>query len=569
LVAPILGAISRRSPPSRGGDIVGRAVSCAFPIMAGVVLGMSVVYLAIRPQWSDQTWLLYVANRVFDGARLGLDDITEPNPPLIIWILEMPVWIGRMLGVPLPAALQACVAALVVFSTIWSAILLRRQPALDNRWFSGWFTLVLLFATVIHPWVHYGQREHIMLLLVLPYLVMAAGRIEGREQPIGEATVAGLCAAIGFFLKPHHLLVVFAVEGLLLLRSRHGRSLYRPEMATLVATGFAYIAAIWFLTPDYLEVLPLALNTYNDYHHAALSELILPVQGLKLAVVVLLWAVLYRWLAHRTLATVLLVAAIGATLAYLAQQKGHQYQFVPAISFFSLVLGVIAIDCWLKWTAGRMAAMPRGLTAAGGALSFVATIALSYPVQLKKAAHTYTDERAAILHEVGKGIPSNSTVLILSTSAESFFEHVLEQSWQWGSRFMCLWMLPAIVNAERTADRDGTIQPPTMRHAAALTREMVSADLTRWKPDLVLVERCQDTNVAPCRGLGFRHDILQWLEQDSGFAAAWSGYVREGPIGPYDLWCRKDDSPACRGILAQAATNPHGALGELPSVDHR
>ena len=81
-----------------------------------------------------------------------------------------------------------------------------------------------------------------MLLLVLPYLVMAAGRIEGQTPPAGEAVVAGLCAGIGFLLKPHQLLVVLAVEGLLLVRSRRFRSMYRPEMATMLATGLGYVA---------------------------------------------------------------------------------------------------------------------------------------------------------------------------------------------------------------------------------------------------------------------------------------------------------------------------------------
>ena len=42
-------------------------------------------------------------------------------------------------------------------------------------------------------------------------------------------------------------------------------------------------------------------------------------------------------------------------------------------------------------------------------------------------------------------VPRGSTVLILSTAAEAVFEQVLDRGWEWGSRFMCLWMLPAIV----------------------------------------------------------------------------------------------------------------------------
>jgi hypothetical protein len=535
-----------------GRKTVGLAVSYAFPLIAGAALGMSLVYIVVRPQWGDQTWLLFAARRVLDGPWRGFESLAEPNPPLIIWLSAIPVVIGRALDIRLADALQGCLAALVASSVIWSTVLLRRGIAADSKRFAAWFALVLLFATVMHPWLHYGQREHILVLLALPYLVMAAGRMDGQAPSGGAAVVAGLCAGIGFLLKPHHLLVVFAVEGLLLIRTRHVRSLYRPEAAAMIATGLAYGAAIWLWTPDYLlKLLPLALNTYRDYHDAKLLEVISPMRGLKLVLIVLLWAILYRWLAHRALAAVLLLAGIGAAIACVVQLKGHEYQFVPAIAFFDLLFGVIAIDCWLQWTARRTVAIPRGLVAAGGTLMFVATIALCYPLQLAKAARSYTDDRIAVQRAVSHDIPSNATVLILSTSSEAIFEQVLDRNWEWGSRFMCLWMLPAIVTAERAADLDGTVAPAAMRDAALLTRNSMAADLTRWQPNPVLVDRCQDAHIAPCMGIGaLRVDLLQWLEQDPSFAAAWANYEEEGQAGPYDVWCRKGASDVCRRILA-------------------
>jgi hypothetical protein len=535
-----------------GRKTVGLAVSYAFPLIAGAALGMSLVYIVVRPQWGDQTWLLFAARRVLDGPWRGFESLAETNPPLIIWLSAIPVVIGRVLDIRLADALQGCLAALVASSVIWSTVLLRRGIAADSKRFAGWFALVLLFATVMHPWLHYGQREHILVLLALPYLVMAAGRMDGQAPSGGAAVVAGLCAGIGFLLKPHHLLVVFAVEGLLLIRARHVRSLYRPEAAAMIATGLAYGAAIWLWTPDYLlKLLPLALNTYRDYHHAMLLEVILPMRALKLVLIVLLWAILYRWLAHRALAAVLLLAGIGATIACVVQLKGHEYQFVPAFAFFDLLFGLIVIDCWLQWTARRTVAIPRGLAAAGGTLMFVATIALCYPLQLAKAARSYTDDRIAVQRAMSHDIPSNATVLILSTSSEAIFEQVLDRNWEWGSRFMCLWMLPAIVTAERAADLDGTVVSAAMRDAALLTRNSMAADLTRWQPNPVLVDRCQDGRIAPCMGIGaLRVNLLQWLEQDPSFAAAWANYEEEGQAGPYDVWCRKGASGVCRRILA-------------------
>ena len=548
------------------GKVVGRTVTFAFPVIAGAVLGVSLVYLTVRPLWSDQTWLLFAARRLLDGARLG-SDLIETNPPLIIWMSEIPVAIGRALDIRLPTALQDCLVVLVVFSVTWSAVLLQRGAAGDRQ-FARWFAALMLFATVVHPWLEYGQREHIMLLLVVPYLVMAARRIDGEAPPTGEALAAGLCAGIGFLLKPHHLLVGLAVEALVLVRGRDFRSLYRPEIAAMVATALGYVIAVWHWAPDYvLTVLPLMLNTYSDFHRAELSELISPMRGLKMVIVVLLWVALYRRLTHRTLAAVLLLAGVGATIGYVVQLKGHEYQFVPAIAFFDLLFGVIVIDCWLQWTARRALPIPVRVQVAGAAVMFIAVAALCYPLQLAKTARGHTDDRSVAQRTVSQGIPRMATVLILSTSAEAFFEQVLDRDWDWGSRFSSLWMLPAIVNAERAADHSGKVDPAAMREAADLTRIALSTDLGRWHPNPVLVERCEDTSITPCRGMRtLRLDLLQWLKQDAGFGAAWADYVRVGEVGPYDLWCRKGESGVCRQILAKLHVEASPAAAFIRNV---
>jgi hypothetical protein len=539
------------APSSRSLHVswVGLGVSYALPLIAGTAAGIGLVYLMVRPQWGDQTWLLFAAHRIMDSGRFAFEDLVESNPPLIIWLSGLPVLVGRALGISLQSALHGCLIVLAVISIAWSTALLRRSCG--SR-FAGWFVPVLLYAVVVHPWLHYGQREHIMLFLVLPYLIMAAGRLEGLSPSTTAAVVAGLLAAIGFSLKPHTLVVVLAVEALLIAHRRDLRLVYRPEVAAMVATGFGYLAAVLLWAPDYLfKILPLMLGTYYDYHRAELSELISPMRGLKMAIVVLLWAMLSRRLAHRALATVLLLAAIGTTISHVAQMKAHESHLVSALAFFDLLFGVIVVDCWLRWAAPRMQPIAARPAAVGAALMFVAAIALVYPRQLAQAAHGYTDDRIAVQRAISHDIPRGSTVVILSTSTEAVFEQVLDRGWEWGSRFLCLWMLPAIVNAERAADHDRIVESPAMRHAALVTRNAVLTDLVRWHPNPVLVDRCQDESIAPCMGSGtLRVDLLQWFEQDPRFAAAWTDYVHEGQAGPYDLWCRKGEADVCHRILA-------------------
>ena len=280
------------SPKSFDHNWVGLGLAHALPLIAGAAAGMGFVYLMLRPQWGDQTWLLFAARRTMDLGSFAFEDLVEANPPLIVWLSSLPVALGRSLGISLQAALQGCLVVLAAVTIAWSTILVRR---IGGARFAGWFVPVLLFATLIYPWVHYGQREHIMLFFVMPYLVIAAGRMEGISPSIAGGVAAGLLAALGFLLKPHNLVVVLAIEALLLARTRDLRTMVRPEMVAMVATGLAYPMAILLWAPDYVfKILPLLLSTYHDYHRAELWELILPMRGLKMALVALLWLALRR-----------------------------------------------------------------------------------------------------------------------------------------------------------------------------------------------------------------------------------------------------------------------------------
>jgi hypothetical protein len=539
-------------PTSIRGRLADLATSFAFPMVAAVVLGVSLVRMLVRPQWGDQTWLFFAARRLLDAGQMHFGDLVEANPPLIVWLSEIPIRLSQTTGIPPTAALQLVMALIIASSVTWTVSLVGRSGGLAGRIFAAWFALALLFAVAIRPWPHYAQREHILLLLVLTYLAMAARRIDKLKFTASEAFLAGMLGATGILLKPHHAGIVGVVELFMLAKHRNIRALVRPETVAMAATAVAYAGAIWLWESDYLrKVLPLTLHTYYGYHRVEFWTLLSPMRALKLAVLLLAWALLYRRLAHRALSAVLVLAAVGATLGCLVQMKGHDYHYVPALAFFDLLLAVIVIDGWLRWFPPRAWAPSTGVTAVIATVTSVATIAVSYPLQRTIAARGYVDERVAAQQSASREIPRGSTVVVLSTSTESIFEQVLDRGWEWGSRFDCLWMVPAIVDAERSAARNGWAEPAAVRDAATTTRNAVTADLERWRPNPVLVDRCQDRSIVPCLGAGgMRIDLLRWLREDPGFASAWEDYVMQGQVGPYDLWCRQGDTEVCRRILA-------------------
>ena len=61
-------------------------------------------------------------------------------------------------------------------------------------------------------------------------------------------------------------------------------------------------------------------------------------------------------------------------------------------------------------------------------------------------------------------------------------------------------------------------------------------DLNRWRPELVLVARCQAPEVH-CQILGDRHDdLLAWFARDPAFREVFSHYRYGQTSGMYDAY---------------------------------
>jgi len=124
-------------------------------------------------------------------------------------------------------------------------------------------------------------------------------------------------------------------------------------------------------------------------------------------------------------------------------------------------------------------------------------------------------------------MPKGTAFYILSPSNSLLFDMVLNHRLVWASRFAHLWMLEAILQAER----DGIV-PDNLAREAQWTRAAVVEDLQRWRPDVVLVDHCEDLSFEPCISLeSLRVDLLEWFKRDPAFASAWSNYVPERRVG--------------------------------------
>jgi hypothetical protein len=498
--------------------------------------------LALLPALGhDQMWCLYVAGRLLHGTALYGPHLLESNPPLIMWMLILPSGVARILHLPESFVFKLLVLATAAAVALAGLRLLRRlqSPPAKTRLWALAFAFVCIFGVL--PARDFGQRDHLLALLFLPYVLAAALDAESSapRSPLSLwARIAiGVVAGIGISLKPHHLLVPAAIEAVLFLRGR--RAILRPEPLALLAICAAYLAAIRILTPQYLtDILPILRDTYWAIGHLTLPQLIgEAIQLHILAVLALSLPFATGWRKVPAPNAFLLAAGVASTVAYYLQGTGWYYQQIPALSFFSLALCLELLDL----ADSRKLHLPSWASGAAAALSILAVAltatasgyTLAHPLNFPSGLSDIPDPNFF------RGLPADTPVAILTTVVDDSVPPIFTHHLLWAQRENNLWTLPAILRNESptaSGDPHRLISPDRLAQLDRMQHAWMVEDLSYWHPSLILIERCQDPTVH-CQILEDRHDdILAWFQRDPAFRHLFAHYHLLRTSGPYDAY---------------------------------
>lgn len=407
----------------------------------------------------DVSYLLYIAGRMLHGDTLYVD-LPEINPPLIVW-LNLPVaWLAQRLSVPDPQVLRVALLALGCLAVAWSGAILRGWLA--RPMLVAWLAAALYVALLL-PGYAFGQREHIALLCVLPYLVEAARRIDGRPVGRGNHLAVAALASLGMAIKPHFLLVALLVEGFAWLRLRR----LAPGCLLAALLLLAYLGAVLLFAPGYRDMLRLLAGGY--WAHSG-GWLVFLRQPYFYATVALLGLAAAARVEARTLPRVLLLASGGFAAAALIQHKGWSYHWLPALSLAWLAfgLGIAQATRGRRWRGYPLAPL-----IVSAAVALAALMALAVALGKGRLANPHPGQLAPLIRELGGG------PVIVFSNFEAAFPLVTEPGIGSSTRFPTMTIVGAM---ERGGNAD----------AIAWVRRSFAQDFYRKPPRLLLIETQQD-----------------------------------------------------------------------------
>jgi len=486
-----------------------------------VIAGAAGACVGLLGEWrsplnGDAAWILYCAGRMLDSARL-YRDIVEINPPLVFWLNVPVVWAARLAGLSEGLLFRLVVVLLATAALGLSARLLPLAWRNGSR--LGPLAVLVGLSIVLLPMPagYFGQREHLTLALVLPYLFAAAAEAQGRRPSRGLCLTVGFAAALGFALKPHFLVVWFGVMLYGWARERRRYRWLGPMNLTIGVGLVAYGLAVLIASPEYLGLVSTLGGAYQRFSARPVLA-ILTRDSLPLSVLATLavYVAFRRAVREPVFADHLAIAAGGFLLAVVLQGKGFGYHYLAAIGTSVLLLATI-----LFGRSDRAGPLLSATAVACAALVLVGTLWPFCYATLRRARGILSPvdaamvETAAMIRSRAAGRP----IAVLSPRLADAFPLVLYSGTTWGLRVPNLWCIQSVA-AETPAER--------------WCVGSVGEDLERQRPELVLVRRWSPEGPAD---LGF--DFMAPLRADPRFEREFSWYEPVDTVADFEMYRRR------------------------------
>jgi hypothetical protein len=480
----------------------------------------------------DAASILDVCKRWLDGDTIYLD-IIDVQAPLVFALYSIPEILSRLTGIPAPTMLTLCMIGAIAFTFY----LVRRSLALVDvarqALTGALLPAMSLFLMTVIPLANFGQREHFMLVVSLPYIFISAARATGGRPPMRLVVPIALMAGLGIGLKPHFLLIPILVEAYVLFRVGFVRALRDPLPWIMLGVFVGHVVFAWFVTPHYFQTaLPLIFESYVKVGEMTWYETLLAPQVLPTVVaLVLLTVAAFTWLGP--LAQVNALYAIGAIAAPIAQAKGWDYHMLPALAATVLLgAGLVTktLDRFLPLDPVQNR-LPVAIATTAFMLLFYHEAAL-LDLPFKKQIEFQGSPTGRLLSLVQRTAP-NKKILALSPGIYPFYPLINYGDVRMTMRFQTMWPLQGIY--AECGEMAPLYNPPdSMDAAEKFVFRTVAEDFARQKPDLLIVDRV--AGMPRCRADTFSY--LDYFSRNPLFAKAFEAYEHYADINRYEIYRR-------------------------------
>ncbi len=469
----------------------------------------------------DVAIITHTATQLLQGQTYA-HDIFEPNPPIIFYLHWIPIIIAKISGLSILDTLRTYILILIGISMLHSHELLKtllesaKQRISKNTLYliSCGIAYVLLFL----PAESFGQREHFYIILTLPYLFLAACRLDAKPVSRFVAISIGCMAGIGFAIKPFFLPTLLLIGLLFVYQNRHVLGWLRLESILCVSILGLYGLTVFWIYPTYLSVV---LPFWMPYYLGIVKP-----WAILIASPCFIWccAALFLHLVRKAkprsmLKHLIAISIFGNLITYLVPQVNWYYHLYPALAMTCLyfIFFFSELSSTLKHSNDILVS------------SLLAVIIFFIPANqsILRTLHAFnyfhTNNPEKQLMTLLNTFPDHNNYMFFSMTHNLYDLELYSSAKQVGSLSFCNW--------EYT--RLGQYSPFYQNTTRAYALNIITQDLNIKKPEFVIIDVPSSQNY-----LGQKIDFSKEYDRDKGFHKTWSHYVFLTSIYPYDIYQR-------------------------------
>lgn len=477
------------------------------------------VYVLLRNSMNyDIAWLVVAAERMMAGGASMAKDAYDPNPPLSFIFMMPPVLLAKLLPIPVYTLTTLYFFGFVAYS-IWALQKILSHFKALNENDSRVFLTAYAAAFLILPTMDFGERDHILLAGLLPFILLQLLLTDNVVVPRKFQGLVFIAGAVLILLKPHFGIL----PALLLLHRAIKRRNPFPvlsdlDVITLAAATLGYIALIWFAFHDYATVIfPDALALYAPLRNLDLMGK----AGFYLGMIAVFPA-LYMFLPvapeKRRFVLFLFFASAACLIPYTVQARDYWYHLLPSLTLYVVALAMtVQTLCDHKWTG-----KPHWVATGLGAI-----IAAYILIPLNTIFPSHAQFKNLEITKLVSDCPQPCSYFMFNDNIGIIHPTDLYTNRIHASRFSALWFLPPLYAGLNDDPSDDIVDLPREKLLALRDKyaAMVGEDFNRYQPKIVFLGRFQLNDASPDI-----FDFPAFFSSDPTFAAEWKNYHFERQI---------------------------------------
>ncbi|OGT51771.1 MAG: hypothetical protein A3E84_05205 [Gammaproteobacteria bacterium RIFCSPHIGHO2_12_FULL_42_13] len=436
------------------------------------------------------------------------------NTPAIFYLYFPVILISNYFHLSLVLCIRLFTYCVGIISWFSSAYLLKN--ILKTRLQKIFIFSAIGIGFFLLPAHEFGQREHLMMMFALPYVVAVALRASQHQLVITTAFLIGLFSGLGLIIKPFFLILPIVLETYLLFSRKKISLLLRPEILGILFIHCIYLITLCLVNQNYLtKMLPILLQ--YDIKNAALPYIfLLNTECSLLMIFTFLSFAVFRFIMKKKdfLTTSFFLASVACFLEFMVAKRYWYYHELSALFF--MLLTVVSIFCMTIKNFKKNIGLIFITIFSTSAILLTGWSYFYYISRLYNNLHAPHHRLAKII----KKYAENKTVLIMSETPSfyetvSFYGHAILSN---ANSFPSM-VIPAISkNTAPEEDKKRVV-------------DAIVTSLQKEKPALVIID--QNPN-----GQYFERpfEYLKFYAKYKAFRLAWAHYRFLKRIDNFDIY---------------------------------